>query len=69
VEDHVTRLKRSPRTARTPHFAALAVAAAMCDALFTAVQPAAASADPVTHPERDWLGSQVAKRVQVLANG
>jgi GH25 family lysozyme M1 (1,4-beta-N-acetylmuramidase) len=61
LEDHVARLKRSPRTARTSSFAVLAVAAAMCGALFTAAQPAGASADPVTHPERDWLGSQVAR--------
>jgi GH25 family lysozyme M1 (1,4-beta-N-acetylmuramidase) len=33
----------------------------MCGAILTAAQPAGASADPVSHPERDWLGSQVAK--------
>jgi GH25 family lysozyme M1 (1,4-beta-N-acetylmuramidase) len=35
------------------------MAAVLCGALFAA-SPAGASADPVTHPERDWLGSQVA---------
>src|SRR5262249_11785372 len=35
-------------------------AALLCGALFTAPSAGAAK-DPVTHPDRDWLGSQVAK--------
>jgi GH25 family lysozyme M1 (1,4-beta-N-acetylmuramidase) len=61
LEDHVALLERSPQTARRSRFAALSVAAALCGALFAAAPPAGASANPVTHPERDWLGSQVAK--------
>ena len=54
-------LKRSPQTARKSRIAALSAAVAMCGALFVSAQPAGAAANPVTHPERDWLGSQVAK--------
>ncbi|MGH3378631.1 MAG: lysozyme [Actinoallomurus sp.] len=54
-------LKRSPQTARKSRFAALSAVVAMCGALFVSAQPAGAAANPVTHPERDWLGSQVAK--------
>jgi GH25 family lysozyme M1 (1,4-beta-N-acetylmuramidase) len=64
LEDHVALLKRSPRTGHKSRLAALSVATLVCGALFAAAaQPAGASADPVTHPERDWLGSQVAKHV------
>jgi GH25 family lysozyme M1 (1,4-beta-N-acetylmuramidase) len=51
--------RSSPRTARGSRLAAVSMAAVLCGALFAA-SPAGASADPVTHPERDWLGSQVA---------
>lgn len=53
--------KRSSQTARKSRFAALSVAALLCGALVATAQPAGASADPITHPGRDWLGSQVAK--------
>lgn len=53
-------LKRSPQTGRRSRFAALSLAAALCGALLTSAHPAAA-ANSITHPELDWLGSQVAK--------
>ncbi len=54
--------RRSPHKARTSRLAALSVAALVCGALALGTQPAGAAAhNPVTHPERDWLGSQVAK--------
>jgi GH25 family lysozyme M1 (1,4-beta-N-acetylmuramidase) len=67
LEDHVALLKRSPRTARISRLAALSLAAVLGGALFAAT-PAGASADPITHPERDWLGSQVAKHEPKFGN-
>jgi GH25 family lysozyme M1 (1,4-beta-N-acetylmuramidase) len=61
LEDHVALLKRSTPTARTSRFTALSIAAALCGALLAAAPSAGAATGPVTHPERDWLGSQVAK--------
>jgi GH25 family lysozyme M1 (1,4-beta-N-acetylmuramidase) len=54
----VARFQRALK-ARTPRIAA--VTALVGGLLAFGVQPAGASADPITHPERDWLGSQVAK--------
>jgi hypothetical protein len=54
----VARIHRALK-ARTPRIAA--VTALVGGLLAFGVQPAGASADPITHPERDWLGSQVAK--------
>jgi GH25 family lysozyme M1 (1,4-beta-N-acetylmuramidase) len=55
----VALLKRAPRT---PRLKLLSVAALVCGASVLAAAPAgAATKDPVTHPGRDWLGSQVAK--------
>jgi GH25 family lysozyme M1 (1,4-beta-N-acetylmuramidase) len=59
----VALFKRSPRAGLKSRLAALSVATVVGGALFAAAQPAGASADPVTHPERDWLGSQVAEHV------
>jgi GH25 family lysozyme M1 (1,4-beta-N-acetylmuramidase) len=61
LEDHVALLRHSTRTARRSRFAALSVAAALCGALLTNAHPATAAASTITHPDRDWLGSQVAK--------
>jgi hypothetical protein len=61
LEDHVALLKRSPQTARRSRIAVLSIAAALCGALLTNAHAAGAATNKVTHPERDWLGSQVAK--------
>jgi GH25 family lysozyme M1 (1,4-beta-N-acetylmuramidase) len=61
LEDHVALLKRSPQTARRSRIAALSIAAALCGALLTNAHAAGAATNKITHPERDWLGSQVAK--------
>lgn len=58
---HAPRRGR-PRTPRAPRLRALAVAALTCCAVtLTAPSAVAAPNNPITHPERDWLGSQVAK--------
>jgi GH25 family lysozyme M1 (1,4-beta-N-acetylmuramidase) len=57
----VALFKRSARRARTSGLLALTAAATVAAALTFASQPAGATANPITHPERDWLGSQVAE--------
>ncbi|MCW2946612.1 MAG: Lysozyme [Actinoallomurus sp.] len=65
----MAHFKRSPRTARTPRFKALAVAALACGMVALGAPSAvAAPANPVTHPEKDWLGSQVAKHEPARGN-
>jgi GH25 family lysozyme M1 (1,4-beta-N-acetylmuramidase) len=67
-EDHVAR--SSTLTALTSGFKALAVAAALtCVTVTLGAPPAnAAPMNPVSHPERDWMGSQVARHEPPTGN-
>ncbi len=52
-----------------PRYKALYAAALVGGVMALSAQPANAAANPVTHPERDWLGSQIAKHEPMARDG
>jgi GH25 family lysozyme M1 (1,4-beta-N-acetylmuramidase) len=61
LEDQLALFKRAPHPVRTPRLKALSVAALVAGAVTLGAQPVSAKTNPITHPERDWMGSQIAK--------
>ena len=53
--------KRPRRTVRNGRYKALCVAALIGGLVTVGVHPAEAKTIRITHPEQDWMGSQIAK--------